>query len=149
MTTCRTIEHCFHRITRDIQAFGWVFIERSDTYFAYFAALYDSPNKTSRLLPFTPVQSRAVPRADSCGLVHSPVQSRAVTFLFRFVFFRFVSFGYFDMPVAPILKPTGTIDTPCYKAVPKDFEAHLEYRRNLLEEAANSREAQKNIWLAC
>ena len=96
MNTCRTIEHCFHRKTRDIQAFGWVFIERSDTYFAYFAALYDSPNKTSRLLPFTPVQSRAVPRADSCGLVQSPVQSRAVaravTFLFCFVSFSFVLF---------------------------------------------------------
>ena len=80
MNTCRTIEHCFHRKTRDIQAFGWVFIE------------------------------------------HFTEQNVS----FSFVFFRFVSFGYFDMPVAPILKPTGTIDTPCYKAVPKDFEANLE-----------------------
>ena len=98
MNTCRTIEHCFHRKTRDIQAFGWVFIERSDTYFAYFAALYDSPNKTSRLLPFTPVQSRAVPRADSCGLVQSPVQSpvqsRAVPCSHVFVSFRFLSFCF-------------------------------------------------------
>ena len=53
------------------------------------------------------------------------------------------------MPAAPIMKPTGSKETPCYKAVPKEFEANLEYRRQLLDRAGDSRELQQEIWLAC
>ena len=67
----------------------------------------------------------------------------------RFLSFPFLSFGPSDTSVAPILEPSGSKETPCYKAVPKGFEENLEYRRNLLETAADSREAQRNIWLAC
>jgi len=53
------------------------------------------------------------------------------------------------MPVSPILEPSGSSDTPCYKAVPKDFERNLVYRQQLMERAGEDREFQKELWLAC
>jgi len=53
------------------------------------------------------------------------------------------------MTAAPILEPVGSRETPCYQAVPKEYEANLLYRQRLLEQAGQSRELQKELWLAC